>query len=129
MTFTIALSGTTGICRSQNHESGSPRTLEPRVYRRRRLLAALVVSLVVFCLVLVSSELLGRLHGTPGATPVGAVSQPMVYVVQPGDTLWEIASRVNPPGRDIRHTVDQLATAAGTPVLQPGQRIVLPVGW
>ncbi|MEE2769298.1 MAG: LysM peptidoglycan-binding domain-containing protein [Actinomycetota bacterium] len=129
MTALIALSDTTGICGSQNHEFGPPRTLQPAVYRRRRILAALVVGLVVFCLVLLSSELMGRLHGTPGSTPVGAVGQPMVYVVQPGDTLWEIASRVNPPGRDIRHTVDQLATAAGTPVLQPGQRIVLPVGW
>ena len=129
MTVALALSDTTGICGSQNHPFGSPRTQKPAIYRRRRIFAALVVGLVVFCLVLAGSELLGRLHGTPGSTPVGAVTQPMVYVVQPGDTLWEIASRVNPPGRDIRHTVDQLAIAAGTPVLQPGQRIVLPVGW
>ena len=129
MTATIALSDATIISGSQDHRVGAPRALQPAVYRRRRNLAVLVVGLVVFCLVLVGSELLGRLHGMPGSTPVGAVGKQTVYVVQPGDTLWEIASRMKPPGRDIRHTVDQLTTIVGTPVLQPGQRIVLPVGW
>ena len=103
--------------------------LTPSVYRRRRIVAAVVVALLVFCIVLVGSELLGRLSGTPGSTPVGAVGRDVVYVVQPGDTLWEIGLRLNPPGRDIRPFVDRLIDAAGTSVLQPGQRIVLPADW
>jgi len=92
-------------------------------------MATVVVALLVFCIALVGSELLGRLSGTPGSTPVGAVGRDVVYVVQPGDTLWEIGLRLNPPGRDIRPFVDRLIDAAGTPVLQPGQRIVLPADW
>jgi len=91
--------------------------------------ATVVVALLVFCVALVGSELLGRLSGTPGSTPVGAVGRDVVYVVQPGDTLWEIGLRLNPPGRDIRPFVDRLIDAAGTSVLQPGQRIVLPADW
>lgn len=98
-------------------------------YRRRRILAVLLVGLFVFCAVLVGSELLGRLHGTPGSTPVGAVGHEVIYVVQPGDTLWEIAVRLNPPGHDVRVLVDRLADATKTPSLQPGQRIVIPVAW
>jgi hypothetical protein len=44
------------------------------------------------------------------------------YVVQPGDTLWDIAARVA-PGKDPRPVVDELADRAGSPVLQAGQRI------
>ena len=50
----------------------------------------------------------------------------MVYVVQPGDTLWSIAERITPDDRDIRHTVDRLAASTGGAMLQPGQRVVLP---
>ena len=105
------------------------RPLAPSVYRRRRVVATVVVALLVFCIVLVGSELLGRLSGTPGSTPVGAVGRDVVYVVQPGDTLWEIGLRLNHPGRDIRPFVDRLIDVAGTSVLQPGQRIVLPADW
>ena len=104
------------------------RPLAPSVYRRRRIAAIVVVALLVFCIALVGSELLGRLSGTPGSTPVGAVGREVGYVVRPGDTLWEISLRLNPPGRDIRPFVDRLIDAAGTSVLQPGQRIVLPLG-
>ena len=107
----------------------STRPLAPSVYRRRRIVAIVVVALLVFCIALVGSELLGRLSGMPGSTPVGAVGRDVVYVVQPGDTLWEIGLRLNPPGRDIRPFVDRLIDAAGTSVLQPGQRIVLPADW
>jgi hypothetical protein len=49
------------------------------------------------------------------------------YVVAPGDTLWGIATLVD-PGRDPRAVVDQIerenAVDAGS--LQPGQVLVLP---
>ena len=49
-------------------------------------------------------------------------------MVQPGDTLWAIAERFTPAGVDRRRTVDRLVEATGGALLQPGQRIVLPVG-
>ncbi|GIS99688.1 MAG: hypothetical protein CM1200mP26_14010 [Acidimicrobiales bacterium] len=78
---------------------------------------------------LLGGELIGRVTGTTGAPVVAAVGEPGgVRRSRPGDTLWSIAGSINPEGRDVRSTVDQLAEAAGGSILQPGQRIVLPVG-
>jgi len=103
-------------------------TLSVSVYRRRRTLAAAVLATAVFLASLAGGELVGRVNGSPGSTPVGAAGEPVVYVVQPGDTLWEIAERINPPGVDLRLTVDRLAVASGGPLILPGQRITLPSG-
>jgi LysM repeat protein len=51
-----------------------------------------------------------------------------VYVVRPGDTLWSIAIRIDPPGADPRPTVDRL-TALNHVLdaeITPGERLVLP---
>ena len=56
--------------------------------------------------------------GTPPAPAVTAHS---------GDTLWSIALRAE-PDTDPRITVDHIIDANGltSPVLQPGQRLILP---
>lgn len=59
------------------------------------------------------------------------VPQPVAeYVVQPGDTLWEIASGIAGPGADVRETVASLQSLndmAGS-MLHPGQVLLLPAG-
>jgi LysM domain-containing protein len=59
----------------------------------------------------------------------GGADQPepvVVYVVQPGDSLWRIADRLDRPG-DPRALVDDLATANGVHgALQVGQELRLP---
>ncbi len=107
---------------------GPPVKLSPSVYRRRRFLVSVALGLLVSALSLLGGELIGRVTGTTGAPVVAAVGEPVIYVVQPGDTLWSIAGSINPEGRDVRSMVDRLAELAGGPILQPGQRIVLPVG-
>jgi hypothetical protein len=47
------------------------------------------------------------------------------YVVQPGDSLWSIAVRLDPTG-DLRPLVARLATEAGGDTVVPGQHLVLP---
>lgn len=49
------------------------------------------------------------------------------YVVQQGDTLWEISKQVN-PGQDPRKTVYEIQKLNDgiTPVIQPGQEILVP---
>ena len=101
------------------------RPLPQKVYRRRRLAFLSMVGLIVFLSVLMANEIIGRIHGIPGGSGVEASGNPVVYIVQPGDTLWEIADKFNPEGTDIRHTVDELAKVTGGSYLQPGQRIVL----
>lgn len=49
---------------------------------------------------------------------------PGVYVVQPGDTLWDLA-RSLAPDEDPRAVVHELAEAAGGVALEPGQQIVI----
>ncbi|NDH12212.1 MAG: LysM peptidoglycan-binding domain-containing protein [Actinobacteria bacterium] len=50
------------------------------------------------------------------------------FVVQPGDTLWGIASALAPEG-DPRALVDQLIDLAGGSQIQPGQQLVVPLHW
>jgi hypothetical protein len=53
-----------------------------------------------------------------------ADDQAAVYVVQPGDTLWTIARRLEPSG-DVRATVDALVARHGSASIQVGDRLPL----
>ena len=58
----------------------------------------------------------------PGSTRVGSA---YVYVARPGDTLWGIASAVE-PGSDPRPLVAELEQQLGGAQLVPGDRLRLP---
>jgi nucleoid-associated protein YgaU len=60
-----------------------------------------------------------------GAAPAGVAAGAEVVVVEPGDTLWSIARRVEPTG-DVRPVVDRLVAANGSTVIVPGQELVVP---
>ena len=102
--------------------------LPEAVYRRRRVAAAAVATAAVTLMLVV---------GRPDRVPVGEANPwpsvgdvslstelPGVYVVQPGDTLWDIARALAPDG-DPRALVHQLADAAGGAELDPGQQIII----
>jgi Tfp pilus assembly protein FimV len=57
-----------------------------------------------------------------GTTPVAGGYR---YVVQPGDSLWSIAVRVEPDG-DPRPLVDELEAQLHGATPQPGNVLVLP---
>ena len=103
----------------------SPRSLA-RTYARRRV-AALVLALVALVAVVavaaldVSGSALGS-SAAPAAA-AGASTGP-VLVVQPGDTLWGIARRLQPRG-DVTGLVDHLAALHGSGPLEPGDRLPL----
>lgn len=93
-----------------------------RTFRRRRLavLAAAVLPVVaVIGLASISSS--DAPAPTPAAHGAGAG---LVYVVQPGDTVWSIARKIDPTG-DTRETVDRIVHLNGSASLQPGQRLRL----
>ena len=100
------------------------RPLPQKVYRRRRLAFLSMVGLIVFLSVLMANEIIGRIHGIPGGSVVEASGNPVVYSVQPGDTLWEIADKFNPEGTDIRHTVDELAKVTGGLICHQGRGLL-----
>jgi LysM repeat protein len=53
-----------------------------------------------------------------------------VYVVRPGDTLWEIAAKAVGRAGDPRPMVDRLVEAnrIRNGVIQPGERLLIPSG-
>jgi nucleoid-associated protein YgaU len=55
---------------------------------------------------------------------------PDEYVVQPGDTLWAIASATAAPGDDLRRVVADIARLSEVDAdsLQPGQVLLIPSG-
>ena len=97
------------------------------VYRRRRAVAATVAAALVTLVLLVGRPErvpVGEANPWPSTAEVSLSTElPGVYVVRPGDTLWDIA-RALAPGEDPRAVVHDLAVAAGGAALEPGQRIV-----
>ena len=87
--------------------------------RVRRRQATLTVAAVM-----VLTLLVGQGHAFRAGA---AVRHPRTVVVQRGDSLWEIAERVE-PGSDPRSVVAAIARANGVDAasLVPGQRLVLP---
>ena len=92
------------------------------VYRRRRAIALLFV-VVLVAAVLALAFVGGR--ATADGEPAGEIRPTAVYVVRPGDTLWDIAVRLA-PDRDPRAVVSALERSAGGSTIRAGQRIVLP---
>jgi hypothetical protein len=101
---------------------------------RRRRLAALVATVLLVGAIATTASLVvgavGAIEPTP-PQPIEAPAPPRpspepgeVYVVQPGDTLWSIATRLA-PGSDPRGVVDALRAANGGPDLQVGARLTL----
>ncbi|HUW02120.1 MAG TPA: LysM peptidoglycan-binding domain-containing protein [Acidimicrobiales bacterium] len=98
-------------------------------YRLRRLVVLLALGLVLAAGALVADAAFGALSVTPqgAARSAGADSGTVgeVHVVQPGDTMWSIASEIDPT-TDPRSMVDQLVDLNGSASIQVGQRVVLP---
>lgn len=63
--------------------------------------------------------------------PQPEAKPPAAVIVRPGETLWDHAKRMTPPGGDVRATVDDLARVNGMDGgrrLLAGMRLVLPSG-
>lgn len=94
-------------------------------YRRRRLVALTVAVLVLVVVGNVLASLLGV-----GAAPAGVErARPVVertVVVQPGDTVWSIATELAGDG-DVRPVVDAIVEANGGSALRAGERLAVTV--
>ena len=92
--------------------------------RRRQAVWALVVLAALGSLLGVGS-LAGA--GQAPADPAAAVPvASTTHVVQPGETLWSLARRLQPEG-DVRPLVARLRAAHGGGPLVPGERLRLAV--
>ena len=83
-------------------------------YRRRRLGALLVVSVIVYLL-----------YATAGAD---AGTAPVSYTVEHGDTLWEIATKHYSASEDPRAKIEAIRHENGLEgyAIRPGTRLELP---
>lgn len=118
------------------HSQPAPSAVRPRVRthpaptRTSALSINLLLALALGAVIIVGFVVFG---GNAAAnSPVQPVSPDSeiadaieVYVVQPGDTLWAIATEVARPGEDIRPIVDQLKERTGGSALDVGQRIII----
>lgn len=96
-------------------------------HARASWLVGAFAALLAACAVWTQAGAAGHAGDGPLAVPGGPAipAAEHAWVVQPGDTLWEIARRVQPAG-DIRPLVDELdAQTHGRP-LEVGERLTLP---
>src|SRR5262245_45555108 len=101
-----------------------------RVRRRRLVVLVALVAVVVLATVLAVQVVswVADVEGSSSPEPLDGTRLGLVagqgYVVQPGDTLWSIATEIA-PDRDPRAVVDALREANGGPDLEVGDRLVL----
>ncbi len=113
-------------------QGGADAGPSPAVYRRRRVVALiLAVALVVVAMAGIRA-VLRPLTGSDDGRPLSALdaSAPVpagteTLLVQPGESLWDIARDLQPTG-DLRPLVDELAALNGGATLEAGQNLVLP---
>ena len=117
----------TGGARADAVARPSATARKSAVARRR---AVVVLVLLAACLALRWAA--GGLGGAPLAAsePISAVtagdaSRGLTVVVQPGDTLWEVARLFQPEG-DLRPLVDRLSAERDGRPLQVGERVRAP---
>jgi len=103
--------------------SVAPRPIS--VYRRRRAFALLVGVSIAAALLFTVPALLASFGGGSVPASPSPEGRSAAYVVQPGDTFWEIARRLRPDD-DPRPFVARMVADHGTPVLVAGERLLLP---
>ncbi len=91
--------------------------------RRHRVFLVRRLAVLATAVVVVAATVSIITSGTSSDTP--AASVPASYVVQPGDTLWSIASSFH-LDTDVREVVDVLARANGGNAISAGQQLDIP---
>jgi hypothetical protein len=99
---------------------GPPR----RTYWHRRAAVLLAALALVAGTVLVLRAAGGLLTHEPPAAPAQPLIPAITYVVQPGDSIWSVARRLQPEG-DVRALVDRLVARHGGSALEAGEVIRL----
>ncbi len=100
-------------------------------YRRRRLVVLLAAAATAVLFVVAANRAAATFRGVPASAserrpvPEAGGEARGGYIVQPGDTLWLIARRLQPTG-DLRSLVDVLVRLNGGPSLEVGQHLIIP---
>lgn len=102
--------------------TGGERRVRMELTRRGKAVIAIAALLVAALFVAVVSPL----HS---ASSSEAPQQVEIRQVQSGDTLWQFAEEITPPGGDVQDSVDRLEELndMDSATIYAGQRLVLPV--
>jgi hypothetical protein len=117
--------GTTGRPQLRLIPGGrSPQALAA-TYRRRRVVAALVVVTVPVVAIQLAQALAGVIAGwsAPASAPIDGPT--VVVEAEAGDTLWTLARRVHPSG-DVRPVVEAMVADRGTAAVDVGDDVRVP---
>ena len=126
------VSATDAVARSRSADVGPAPTVS--TYQRRRLLVLLAALVSTLALLVAANRAAAAFGDVPASVserrPAPGTGQVVAaarggYVVQPGDTLWSIARRLQPEG-DVRPLVHQLVSINGGSHLEVGQRLAVP---
>ncbi len=97
------------------------------VYRRRRLLAVLVLVTVLVVGWQLAQVAVGVAGGWAAPTSAPIEGPTVVVEADAGDTLWTLAREVRPTG-DVRPAVEAMLAERGDAELEVGDRVRVPVG-
>lgn len=110
------------------------RAVSAATYRRRRVVVAAAAIGLLFAThvaagvatnlaLAVIAPQTAQIAVAPAPPPATAAQR--IHVVQPGDTIWDVARRFQPDG-DVRPLVDAMVQARGGRPLQVGERLLVP---
>lgn len=110
----------------RTHRPRPPAIARRPNYALRRLVAVLVLLAALAVAATVGAGLLTGFGGDPAsASGAGSATTPRTHLVQPGDTLWEIAAEHH--GRvGLVTYLEALIDDNGGPSIEPGELIRLP---
>lgn len=100
-----------------------PRQDLSSVLRRRRVVAFLILSAIVWLAVGTVTTLASWTVGV-GEPAIADTGEPVVHIVESGDTVWSVA-RFYQPGGDVRPFVDRLLKLNGGSNIVVGQRLLI----
>ncbi|MFT7475547.1 MAG: LysM repeat protein [Verrucomicrobiales bacterium] len=115
----MTMTATDSVQTQQAHTQSVPR---PSI---NLLLAAGLAIAIMLALVGFGGDAAANGPLKPASQQSEVIDSIEIYIVQPGDTLWGIATAAASPGEDIRPLVDGLKEITGGSRLDIGQRIVI----
>ncbi|HEU5149492.1 MAG TPA: hypothetical protein VFU19_03285 [Iamia sp.] len=95
-------------------------------YRRRRVVAALVLVTVLVLAVQLAQVLSGVAAGWAAPSPAPIEGPTVVVEATAGDTLWSLARQVHPTG-DVRPVVEAMVADRGGAAVEVGEEVRVPV--
>lgn len=128
MTMTASLERSAPQPFARTHQTSSPSGVQsssPSSPSINMWLAVATAAAIVAAFVGLGGDAAANGPLQPASDQSAIVDTIEIYVVQPGDTLWSIATGVSVEGEDVRPIVDHLKSVAGGSALDVGQRIVI----